>query len=141
VFGIQGEVAGKPLSTKRASRYIAAIGERARVVTDPNSLRERVDKETGAVTMVPGTATAHDLRRSFGTRWSQKVMPRVLMQLMRHTSITTTMKYYVENNADSVAEELWGLVGSSLGSSSQNQDPTAAGATQSNCSNSLATNA
>lgn len=113
------------------------VGERARVVTDPNATRERVNKKTGEVTIVPRHATAHDLRRSFGTRWSQKVMPRVLMQLMRHTSITTTMKYYVENNADSVAEELWGLRGSVSGSSSQNQASLECVAIDSDCHNSL----
>lgn len=45
-------------------------------------------------------AGAHDLRRAFGTGWSKRVMPAVLKQLMRHRSVETTMKYYVERNAD-----------------------------------------
>jgi integrase len=52
-------------------------------------------------------ASAHDLRRSFGERWSTKVMPQVLMELMRHESIDTTMKFYVGRNAQSTAAVLW----------------------------------
>ncbi|MHB8862039.1 MAG: tyrosine-type recombinase/integrase [Pirellulaceae bacterium] len=52
-------------------------------------------------------ASAHDLRRSFGTRWAAKVKPLALKRLMRHTSIETTLRYYVDQDADDVAEELW----------------------------------
>ncbi|QDT00381.1 site-specific integrase [Adhaeretor mobilis] len=51
-------------------------------------------------------ASAHDLRRSFGFRWSRRVMPTVLRELMRHASIGTTMKYYVGVNAEATADEL-----------------------------------
>lgn len=51
--------------------------------------------------------SAHDLRRSFGTRWAAKVKPLTLKRLMRHTSIETTLRYYVDQDADDVAEELW----------------------------------
>ncbi len=66
----------------------------------------------------PKYATAHDLRRSFGTRWSSRVMPAVLKELMRHASIDTTMRYYVGANADQTAADLWKLhaLGSILGS-------------------------
>jgi integrase len=53
-------------------------------------------------------ASAHDLRRSFGTRWAKRVMPAVLQRLMRHAEIATTMKYYVTMDADAVADEVWG---------------------------------
>jgi integrase len=122
VFGIYGEIPGKPLSTKRASRYISDIGEWAGIVTDPAAKRY---------------ATAHDLRRSFGERWSKWVMPAVLMQLMRHSSITTTMKYYVGQSADSVAEQIRGLRGSSLGSSDEISTATDSEASKDECSNSL----
>ena len=52
-------------------------------------------------------ASAHDLRRSFGDRWSLRVMPRVLKELMRHRRIETTMRYYVRRNAEQTADELW----------------------------------
>lgn len=51
--------------------------------------------------------TAHDLRRAFGTRWAMKLKPAALMKLMRHTNIDTTMKFYVNVNANDVAEQLW----------------------------------
>ncbi len=51
-------------------------------------------------------ATAHDLRRSFGQRWAALVMPQVLMELMRHESIDTTLKYYVGRNAQRTAKVL-----------------------------------
>lgn len=38
-------------------------------------------------------ASAHDLRGSFGERWSSRVMPQALMELMRHEAIETTMKF------------------------------------------------
>jgi integrase len=138
VFGIYGGINGEPPTTKRAGRYISAIGEKALVVTDPTIQRKRVDKETGEVTFVPGYASAHDLRRSFGTRWANKVMPRVLMQLMRHTSITTTMKFYVESNADSVQSELWKLAGNTLGNSGENQGSKGKDADSAESHNSLA---
>jgi integrase len=52
-------------------------------------------------------ASTHDLRRSFGTRWSRRVMPAVLKDVMRHSDISTTMKYYVRGNAQVTAAELW----------------------------------
>ncbi len=33
--------------------------------------------------------------------------PATLQVLMRHKSIETTLKYYVEQDADEIAEELW----------------------------------
>jgi integrase len=52
-------------------------------------------------------ASAHDLRRSFGSRWARRVMPQTLKDLMRHADIATTMKYYVDLNADETASDLW----------------------------------
>ena len=46
----------------------------------------------GEPAMVNQCASAHDLRRSFGFRWSCRVMPTVLGKLMRHESIETTMR-------------------------------------------------
>jgi integrase len=59
-------------------------------------------------------ATAHDLRRSFGTRWAKRVMPAVLKELMRHSSINTTMGYYVEQAADDVGDILRSALGNTL---------------------------
>lgn len=52
--------------------------------------------------------TAHDLRRSFGTRWAMKVKPAVLMRMMRHRNIETTMRYYVDIDSDDIADQIWG---------------------------------
>ena len=52
-------------------------------------------------------ASAHDLRRSFGARWAPRVMPVVLQQLMRHESIDTTLRYYVGQDAVSMADTIW----------------------------------
>jgi hypothetical protein len=60
-----------------------------------------VNKEQGKF------ASAHDLRRSFGTRWASKVKPATLQLLMRHFTIDTTLRYYVAQDADDVARELW----------------------------------
>jgi integrase len=90
VFGIYGRP-GKPLSTKRASRYISAIGKAAGVVTN---------KSEGKF------ASAHDLRRSFCTRWAKRIMPADLKVLARHSSINTTMRFYVTQSADDVGSRL-----------------------------------
>ena len=115
VFGIEGPITGKPLSTKRASRYISAIGAAAKVIVAQDGGRTKFDKETGKVITVPKFAGAHDLRRAFGTRWSKRVMPAVLKQLMRHRSIETTMSFYVEHNADDVLADLLPWAGSISG--------------------------
>ena len=55
-------------------------------------------------------ASAHDLRRAFGFRWSTRVMPPTLMEMMRHEKIETTMTYYVGRNAQAAAQEAWNAV-------------------------------
>jgi integrase len=104
VFGIYG-VGESPLSTKRASRYISAIGKAANVV---------IDKAADQY------ATAHDLRRSFGSRWAKRVMPAILKDLMRHSSIATTMSYYVNQTAEDVGDALRLAISTNLGTNEQN---------------------
>jgi len=94
VFRLEGLRTGRPITCKRVSRIVSAIGHAAGVV---------VDKGRGK------HVSAHDLRRSFGTRWARRVMPAVLQKLMRHASIETTMRYYVDLDADELAEDLWQL--------------------------------
>ena len=81
VDGKQGEP-----TTDRVSKIISKIGAKANVIVDTNK-----------------TASAHDLRRSFGERWASRMMPADLMEIMRHESIETTMKYYVGKNAERTA--------------------------------------
>ncbi len=84
------------ITAEFAGRVVSEIGEQAgvKVSTDP-------------VTKAVKFASAHDLRRSFGARWSNRVMPQVLKELMRHESIDTTLRYYVGRNAQSTAAVLW----------------------------------
>ena len=94
---------GKPLARDRRTigRRICAIGRKAGVVVNPESGK---------------CASAHDLRRSFGTRWAKRVMPMQLKALMRHANIATTMEYYAEEQAAVAAKDLRDRFGSSLGS-------------------------
>ena len=87
---------GGRLTENRVGDIVKTIGKTAgvKVYTHPT---------TGKVKH----ATAHDLRRSFGQRWSTRVMPQVLMQLMRHESIETTLRFYVGRDADLTADVLW----------------------------------
>jgi integrase len=92
VFKIVGYYTHEQMTPPRIGRIISEIGRKANVV---------VRKSEGKF------ATAHDLRRSFGTRWAPRVKPATLQLLMRHRSIETTLKYYVAQDADEIADELW----------------------------------
>ena len=89
-------VRGPVRTMQTVSKKLCDIGKAANVVVEQ-------DRSTGKVKY----ASAHDLRRSFGARWSTKVMPAVLQQLMRHESVETTMKYYVGQNAEQFADVVW----------------------------------
>ncbi len=78
------------------SKAITLLGEAANI---------KVDAKKGK----PVWASAHDLQRAFGFRWSRKVTSMVLKELMRHSSVTTTEKFYVGINADETAALLAGL--------------------------------
>lgn len=84
------------------SKLVVRIGKAAGVV-----VRTKRDRKTGEPARVVKYASPHDLRRSFGERWASRVMPQVLMQLMRHESIDTTLRYYVGRNAQKTADVLW----------------------------------
>lgn len=86
---------------------------KARYKNSPNSDHaSKIITKIGRLSKVKVSATgkfasAHDLRRSFGLRWSQRVMPAELQQLMRHADIATTMKYYAVASATDFAARLW----------------------------------
>ncbi|QDT84780.1 tyrosine-type recombinase/integrase [Gimesia chilikensis] len=90
------------MTAAAVSKKIADIGEDANIVVGDKG---NIDKKTGK--RKPRFASAHDLRRSFGERWAMKVMPQALMQLMRHESMETTLKFYVGRNAEKIAEAVW----------------------------------
>lgn len=87
---------GERLTTNRVTKLIAAIGEKAGIVV-------HVEARSGKKKY----ASAHDFRRAFGDRWALRVMPPVLMQLMRHESIDTTMRFYVGRSAQATADVVW----------------------------------
>jgi integrase len=93
-FGKRRYGRGKRPTTKTAGQNICDIGKAAKI---------KVRHEGGKVKH----ASAHDLRRSFGQRWAARVMPQVLMELMRHDDIQTTMKFYVGRNANDAADTRW----------------------------------
>jgi len=85
-------IQGARLTGSEAGRYVSAIGRKAKVEIKPGSGK---------------FATCHDFRRSFGTRWSRRVMPAELKMLMRHADVETTMKYYVDIDSDHISAGLW----------------------------------
>ena len=92
VFKLDGLNTAKPISFKRVGMIASEIGRRAGIV---------VNKAEGKF------ASCHDLRRAFGTRWAKRVKPMLLKKMMRHSSIQTTEAYYVDLDADDVADDLW----------------------------------
>lgn len=85
----------KPLDLKTLPRVIDLIRD--------------IGKAAGVVVNDSGKfASAHDLRRAFGTRWAQKVMPPTLMILMRHEDINTTLRYYVGLTTADAGREIYG---------------------------------
>ena len=92
-------VAAKFEHDLRNGRYVAP----SRILW--SDFRERFEAEH----MAGQFATAHGLRRSFGTRWAARVKPATLQRLMRHRDIKTTMDFYVDQDADDIATELWAI--------------------------------
>jgi integrase len=98
VFALPGLMGGTVRGLIYASKIISLIGKAAgvKVKTDHN----------GRVKF----ASAHDLRRSFGTRWATRVMPATLQRMMRHADISTTMSFYADIDAKSVEEAIYATV-------------------------------
>jgi integrase len=108
VFSVPHPKSGRILPTDEVSALICRIGKAAGVKVRSKT-RTKTDKTTGERKPVETVkfASAHDLRRSFGERWSVRVMPRVLMELMRHENINTTLKFYCGKNAERTADAAW----------------------------------
>ncbi|MCH2204181.1 MAG: site-specific integrase [Fuerstiella sp.] len=87
---------GKPYSRSRHAigKIISELGRRAGIITNVNAQGKEL------------TASAHDLRRSFGERWSRRVEAQWLQKMMRHSSIQTTLRYYTSRNADEAAAHI-----------------------------------
>ena len=80
------------LGKQSVGRTISEIGRRANVVVKKDPVE---------------FASAHDLRRSFCDRWANRVMPRVLQSLARHSSVVTTLTFYATHDAELTAEAVW----------------------------------
>jgi len=105
---IRADKQGERLGEQQVGRVIGQIGKAAGVkVSDGEKAK---------------FATAHDMRRSFGTRWAARVMPQILMELMRHESIDTTLRYYVGRNAQATAAILWEAAEKAVGTHSGPQE-------------------
>ena len=87
-------VNGKLLTADRVKHLICTIGKKAGIKVAQNGDRVKF-------------ASAHDLRRSFGERWSGRLLPQVLMEVMRHADIKTTLTYYVGKNAERTADAVY----------------------------------
>jgi integrase len=101
VFNPQAQrVCGERMRLDSVSKVISDIGEKAGVVVHADARTKKIKY-----------ASAHDLRRAFGDRWALRVMPPVLMQLMRHESIDTTMCFYVGRSVEATTNVLWEAYG------------------------------
>jgi len=98
-------VKGQRLTAHRVGELVGQIGKAA-------GIKVHTDPKTGKVKY----ASAHDLRRSFGERWAARIMPPDLTVLMRHESIETTLRYYVDRNAQNTAKTLWQAMGKATSS-------------------------
>jgi integrase len=122
VFKPQGKAGGTIASPDLVGHTISRIGKAAGVKVHT---RTKSGTKAGQATEVVKYASAHDLRRSFGARWAVRVMPQVLMVLMRHESIDTTLRFYVGRNT--TADAVWeayekGKKGTVLGTSGENDE-------------------
>lgn len=92
------------------SAVIAEIGKTANV---------KVLDEKGKVKF----ASAHDFRRSFGTRWATRISQRDLQIIMRHADITTTQRFYLFEDADELADRLAAASGANVANTLANSGP------------------
>lgn len=76
-----------------------------------SKLIQRIGELSGVVVSRKGEkvkyASAHDLRRSFGLTWAQKVNLIQLCALMRHRDPQTTQTYYLGLDASRLLDGLW----------------------------------
>jgi hypothetical protein len=107
VFKLNGLLTRCPITPKRICRIVAKIGKTAGVVVAIGEKRKRVD---GKLVTVPTKkyASAHDVRRGFCYFWSHRVDQFSLMRLARHRQPSTTAKYYLVADADTIGDELFG---------------------------------
>ncbi len=69
-------------------------------------------------------ASVHDLRRTFGFRWSRLVMPTELKEFMRHENISTTMQFYVGQDDRATMKRLREAVANTLANTTTSEAKT-----------------
>jgi integrase len=106
---------GSLFQSKRwdVGRIVSKIGKAAGVVVDEHKKGDKIVRKF---------ASAHDLRRAFGFRWAMRVMPADLKDLMRHEDIGTTMKFYVGQDAEAMADTIWATDGNTIGNTGKAAD-------------------
>ncbi len=101
----------KTSSERQTGLVFPLVKARYKDVTHPDHVSKVITKIGRAskvqVSAAGKFASAHDLRRTFGLRWSQKRYPAELQQMMRHENIQTTMAYYAVGSATELAARLW----------------------------------
>jgi integrase len=100
VFSPEAKSGGRQNNPYDVGRIVSQIGAKARVIVDETWSEDGTCRQKAA--------SAHDLRRSFGNRWSLRVMPTILQKLMRHAHISTTMKYYVRLEVEETERVIYG---------------------------------
>lgn len=126
VFKLPSRVKGALLTPDRVKRFICDAGKEAGIKVAQNGDKVKC-------------ASAHDLRRSFASRWSQRLLPQQLMEVMRHESLSTTMTYYAGQNAERTADALYAAFALAESHKSGNTDKKSEPAKESPSSQSVAT--
>ncbi|MCA9051948.1 MAG: site-specific integrase [Planctomycetaceae bacterium] len=93
VFNAMGQNGKVSRRVDTVSTWLVNIGKAAKV---------KVDEKDGSEKF----ASAHDIRRAFGTRWAKIVPASLLQKLMRHSNIETTMSFYVNITAKDTLSEI-----------------------------------
>lgn len=101
---------------QRRGRVLRLPGRKRRVQSIIASLAEMADVKVNAQGKL---ASAQDFRRAFGTRWARRLRPAELKELMRHESLATTEKFYIEIEAGDLAQTLWDAAGDKTGDRSR----------------------
>lgn len=90
--GLVAPVLFPGVSDTHTGKIITSIGEAAGVQTNEGKW-----------------ASAQDFRRAFGYRWARAGKSAMTLQkLMRHATLATTQKFYVDFDESAVGEDLWG---------------------------------
>ncbi len=103
-----------PVERCAVGKMVTAIGKAAGIVVDERTRTVKDDEGKSQLVTVRKFASCHDLRRAFAQRWSTKIRPTQLRELMRHASLATTMAYYVGEDAEATADALWSAFGDTL---------------------------